>query len=309
MNKNNTKTPIYLGEGNTPLIRFCNLEQSLSWSGELWAKAEYQNPTGSFKDRGSIVEITAAIKQKKKGVVCASTGNMAASLSAYAAKAGLPCIVIVPNTTPLTKLKQALAFGGKLIKVNGNYDKCVAKAEKIAKQKNYLLCGDYQLRRLGQSTIGLELAQCKQKFDAFIVPVGNGTVGCAITEGLAEYGQLPMFIGIQGKGSDPIYLAWKNKKVIKFIKQPQTIASAMKVGQPLDGKTTLDWIVKTRGMMVSVSDKEIINSKNLLAKKEGILVETSAAATLAGLIQIKKQLNKNLKIVLILTGNGLKERG
>jgi len=296
---------ISLGEGNTPLIRLFNLEKLFDWQGQIWVKAEFQNPTGSFKDRGSVVEIKDALKQKKSGVICASTGNMAASLSAYAAKAKLNCLVVVPENTPEKKLKQATICGAKLIKVEGNYDICVKRAKEIAEKENLLLCGDYTLRRFGQRTIGKELAQSKINFDAFIVPIGNGTLGCAIIEGFVENEKYPQFIGIQGLDSDPIYKAWTNKKKIVPIKNPQTIASAMKVGDPLDGELTLDWIKKTEGTVFSASDNEIIDTQKLLAKQEGIFVEKSSSATLIPLNQNK--LNKNLKIVLILTGNGLKD--
>jgi len=296
---------ISLGEGNTPLIRLFNLERLFDWQGQIWAKAEYQNPTGSFKDRGSIVEVKEALKQKKSGVICASTGNMAASISAYAAKAKLNCIVVVPENTPENKLRQALVCGAKLIKVKGNYDICVKRAKEIAEKENLLLCGDYALRRFGQRTIGKELAQSKINFDVFIVPVGNGTLGCAISEGLAEKEKFPMFIGVQGEGSNPIYHAWINKKEINPIKNPKTAASAMKVGNPLDGKLTLDWINKTNGCMLSASDKEIAGAQILLAKQEGIYVEKSSAATLIALKQ--NVVKNNSKVVLIFTGSGLKE--
>ncbi|MCL4364483.1 threonine synthase [Patescibacteria group bacterium] len=273
----------------------------------MWAKAEYQNPTGSFKDRGSIAEITEAFNQGKKGVVCASTGNMAASLSAYAAKAGLECFVVVPKNTPINKLKQATACGAKLIELAGNYDQCVKEAKKLSEENNLLLCGDYELRRLGQRNLGRELAESGINFDAFIVPVGNGTLGCAIIEGFVEKNKWPKFVGIQGTGSDPIAKAWKNNsQSLQLIETPKTIASAMKVGSPLDGSLTLSWVRETNGMMLSVDDEKITKAQQLLAQKEGIFVETSAAATLAGLIKINNKI-RSLKIVLILTGSGLKE--
>ena len=149
---------ITLGEGNTPLFRLFNLEKLLNWQEEIWAKAEYQNPTGSFKDRGSIFEIKQALNQKKLGVICASTGNMAASLAAYTAKTNLKCLVAVPKNTPSGKLKQASVCGAKLIEINGSYDMCVKSAKEIAEKENLLLCGDYKLRRIGQRSLGRELA-------------------------------------------------------------------------------------------------------------------------------------------------------
>lgn len=293
-----------MGEGNTPLIRLRRLEQFMKWQGELWAKAEYMNPTGSFKDRGSVAEIKEARRLGKTGIVCASTGNMAASLSAYAARVALPCLVVVPDKTPISKLKQAIVCGGTVIKVKGVYDACVDKASDIARTKNYYLCGDYEVRRIGQQTIGIELAESGIPFDAFVCPVGNGTVGCAIAQGFITCNQHTKFIGVQGNGADPIYKAWKTNSSIIRIIDPLTTASAMNVGNPLDGELTLQLIQKTNGMMLSVSDKEIIQAQCLLARTEGIFVEKTAAATIAGLIKVE---NKNQNVVLILTGNGLKE--
>lgn len=298
------RTNINFGQGNTPLIRLYNLEQKLQWQGKLWAKCEYQNPTGSFKDRGSVAEISEAIKQKKQGVVCASTGNMAASLSAFAAKAQLSCIVVVPQKTPLAKLQQTLITNAQIIKVMGNYDACVKKAKAIALEKNYLLCGDYPIRRIGQQSIGTELANSGINFDAFICPVGNGTVGCAIAEGFATYKKFPQFIGVQGKGADPLTQAFEKKeKTFTPLLQPQTIASAMNVGNPLDGQLTLEWISKTKGIMLSVWDEEIVSAQKLLATSEGLYVEPAAAAAIAALMKLS---NRTMNLVVILTGHGLK---
>ncbi len=265
-----------LGESNTPLFRLFNIEKYFGWKGEIWVKAEYMNPTGSFKDRGSIAEITEALNQKKKGIVCASTGNMAASLSSYAAKSSLKCFVVVPDTTPLNKLTQAVVCGAKLIKVKGNYDQCVRQAKEMALKDNLLLCGDYELRKLGQRSIGRELASTGIDFDAFVVPVGNGTLGCAIVEGFVEKDKWPRFIGVQAKGSDPLTQAWEKKQTtFKPLKTPKTIASAMEVGNPLDGKLTLSWAKETNGEILSVSDGEILKAQKLLTTKEGIYVETT----------------------------------
>ena len=295
-----------MGEGSTPLIRLLQLEKKLEWAGEIWAKCEFQNPTGSFKDRGSVSEIQIALSHNKQGVVCASTGNMAASLSAYAARAGLKCYVVVPTITPETKLRQATIAGAELVKINGNYDECVGEAIALAAKKNLLLCGDYEVRREGQRSIGIELACSGINFSAFICPIGNGTVGCATAEGFAKKNQRPQFIGVQGFGADPLTAAWKNNKPICAIRKPKTIASAMNVGCPLDGKLTLDLVRASDGALVSVTDKEITAAQQFLARIEGIFVESAAAATVAALPKIP-QPNQCAKIVLILTGSGLKE--
>lgn len=299
-----TDNKLSLGEGSTPLVRLSAIVRALDWRGQLWIKAEYQNPTGSFKDRGSIAEIAEAIRENKRGVVCASTGNMAASLAVYAARVKLTCIVVVPKTTPLEKLRQAIMCGAKLVSIDGQYDRCVAIAQTLANEQNLLLCGDYEARRIGQRSIGTELADSNIVFDAFIVPVGNGTLGCAIAEGFATRKQYPSFIGVQGGGADPIYQAWKTGGSIIRIIEPKTIASAMSVGNPLDGKLTLEWVKKTKGAMYCVSDNEIELAQKLLAQNEGIFVEKTAAATVAAL---SKLIQRPKRTVLILTGSGLKE--
>jgi len=268
-----------MGEGTTPLIRLEKLSNQLNCN--LWAKCESSNPTGSFKDRGSVVEIEKALELGKNGVVCASTGNMAASLSAYAARNNLKCKVVVPTQTPESKLQQAIACGAILIKVDGTYDDCVGVAQSIADEENFFLCGDYLLRRQGQKSIGWELVN--NNFDSFVVPVGNGNVGVAIAQGLEGV----RFIGVKAK----------NKK---------TIASAIKVKNPLDKYLILEWVKKTNGSLIAVTDEEIIEAQKILAKEEGLYVESAAAATLAGLLKIKEKI-RGQKIVLILTGSGLKE--
>ncbi len=299
---------VSLGEGNTPLLNLENLSNELDI--DLWAKCEFLNPTGSFKDRGSVVEISKAVELCKEGIVCASTGNMAASLSAYAAKAGLKCIVVVPEGTPESKLQQALACGATLKEVEGAYDDCVTVAEKIAQKRNFFLCGDYVLRREGQKSIGWELARFNKKLDAILVPVGNGTVGVAIIKGLSEKigeKKLPKFVGIQAEGVNPVEKAWKNQSGIRPIKNTKTIASAFNVGNPLDGYLVIDWLRKTKGMMLLVTDDEILLAQKLLATREGLFVETTAATTLAGLLKNKNEFGDQ-SVVLILTGSGLKER-
>lgn len=302
--KNQLYNELTMGEGNTPLIRLFKPEKKFGWQGQIWAKCEYQNPTGSFKDRGSVAEIREALKRKKSGVVCASTGNMAASLSAYAARAELPCYVIVPMQTPKEKLRQSLMYGAKITEIKGNYDDCVIETVRLAEKTNALLCGDYATRRKGQQTIGTELAKSQVNFNAFVVPVGNGTLGCAITEGFSIQNQSPAFIGVQGRGADPLYEAWMFDKTIDPLTNPSTIASAMNVGNPLDGYLTLELLNKTKGQLISVSDQQLLSSQMTLAQTEGIFVETTAAATIAALRCMK---NKSLTLVLILTGSGLKE--
>lgn len=299
---------ITLGEGNTPLLELKTL--STEFGCKLWAKCEFLNPTGSFKDRGSVVEVSKAIELGKKGMVCASTGNMAASLSAYAAKARLECVVVVPASTPESKLQQALTCGATLKKVDGNYDQCVTVAEEIAKTEDYFLCGDYVLRREGQKSIGWELARGNIEFDAVVVPVGNGTVGVAVMRGFDEKRgakKMPRFVGIQAETVNPIEVAWRQQQKIKPQSDTKTVASAFNVGNPLDGYLVLEWLNKSQGSMIAISDSEIEQSQKILATKEGLFVETTAATTLAGVVKNRQQF-QNQSVVLLLTGSGLKER-
>lgn len=302
------KPELTLGEGETPLLELKNLSKKMGCT--LWAKCEFSNPTGSFKDRGSVIEISKALELGKKGVVCASTGNMAASLSAYAAKARLTCVVVVPAKTPESKLEQALSCGATLEKVDGTYDTCVFVAEDCAKNNNFFLCGDYVIRREGQKSIGWELAQSNITIDSIVVPVGNGTVGVAVLKGFDEKRgskRLPMFFGVQADHANPIEIAWKSKRKVQALQNTQTIASAFNVGNPLDGYLVIDWLEKTRGEMCTVSDKQIVQAQELLATKEGLFVETTAATTLAGLLKNREKF-QGQTVVLVLTGSGLKER-
>ncbi|HYD34610.1 MAG TPA: threonine synthase [Vitreimonas sp.] len=294
-----------LGEGQTPLIFLDSLSRQLG--AHIWAKCEFQNPTGSFKDRGSVVEIAKALELNKAGVVCASTGNMAASLAAYAARNQLKCVVVVPATTPESKLQQAVAYGAYLETVDGTYDDCVAHAQGLAIKGNYFLCGDYVLRREGQKSLGWELTG--KAFSDIVVPVGNGTVGIAVMQGLseAEPSTMARFVGVQAITANPIAQAWQTKTTIKPQHSTLTIASAFNVGNPLDGNLTLQWLAKTAGTMTTVSDQEIIAAQQLLAQTEGLYVESAAASTVAALFKMRSQLS-NKKIALILTGSGLKER-
>lgn len=294
-----------LGEGNTPLLRLRRLSGQLGC--DLWAKCEFANPTGAFKDRGSIVEVAQARALGRNGVVCASTGNMAASLAAYAAKAGLPCKVVVPDDTPSAKLRQAIMSGAVLIRVEGTYDDCVALAERIAKEEGYFLCGDYALRREGQKSIGRELSS--KDFNGFVVGVGNGTVGIAIAQGLKEASPdrpQPRFIGVQPEQINPIEKAWRTNASIRRLKGGSTIATAMSVRRPLDGAMTLQLVAETGGLLTTVTDNEIINAQSTLAEQEGLYVERTSAAPLAMLLRDKDQY-AGQKLVMILTGSGFKD--
>ena len=307
---------ITLHEGGTPLYKCKNLGRKLGLK-SLYVKNEGANPTGAFKDRGTMVEITKALELNKKAVVVASTGNMAASVSAYCSNANLPSYVLVPQGTPIGKMSQTLAYGARVIQVRGSYDIAAKLAGKISEKHNFYLAGDYAYRREGQKSEAYEIIeQMNWKVpDKVIVPIGCGTNSSAIWKGFKEFKQLgltdklPQIIGVQAKGADPVVQAFQNKKEIKIITNPNTVASAMNVGDPLDGTLILNALKESNGYGISVEDDKTLEAEKLLAKTQSTFVEPSAATTLAALQEMinRGKIDTNEKIVLVLTGTGLKD--
>lgn len=292
--------------GNTPLVKLPRL--SARFGCTIWAKCEQQNPTGSFKDRGSIIELAKAQEYGNIGIVCASTGNMAVSLSATAAKFGLRCVDVIPQRTANGKLDLMQRCGGELITIHGSYDDCVGIAQTVARKQNLFLCGDYTLRREGQKTIGWELAMSGVPFDAVVIPVGNGNLGTAIYQGLQEArpsGAPPQCIGVQPMLCNPITVAWRKKRAI-VTQNPaiRTKAAAFDVGNPLDGNNILHRIKETNGIMIDASDDEMQKGQSLLAREEGILGELAVGASIATLEKIKMKL-ANKTVAIIISGSGL----
>lgn len=308
---------VSLNEGGTPLKKSKKIAKELGLN-KLYFKDETSNPTGGFKDRGSLVEITKAMEMGAKAVITASTGNMAASVSAYASQAGIPAYVVVPEGTPLGKLAQTLAYGGRVIQVRGTYSECAVLAEEIAKKHKFYLAGDYVFRGEGQKSQGFEIVE--QLFwrapDFVMVPIGVGTNISAIYKGFKEMHilgfieKMPKFIGVQPKGSNVVVESFKKKtKKMKTILKPKTVASAVSVSDPLDGLKALNAIYETKGLAVQVSDQEILNAEKELANKESIFVEPSAALPVAALKNLvkNKTIKKNDTVVIVATGNGLKD--
>ncbi len=308
---------ISLREGNTPLYKCENLAKLLGLK-HLYIKYEGANPTGAFKDRGTMVEITKALEMGKKAVCCASTGNMAASVSAYASKAKLPCYVIVPEGTPVGKLAQTLSYGARLIQIRGTYADAVRLTINLSQKHNFYLCGDYAFRAEGQKSQAYEITEQLdwRAPDKLIVPVGCGTNSSAIWKGFTEYKRfgfidsLPQMIGVQAKGANPIVQAFEKQTMEYQIQdKPTTVASAICVGDPLDGKKILKAIYDSNGMALDVEDEETLNAQKLLAKTESIFVEPSAATGLAALQKIvkMKKINSDERVVIVMTGAGLKD--
>ena len=299
---------ITMGEGGTPM-----LENKRLWKkGRLLIKYEASNPTGSFKDRGSSLEITKALEFGKQKVALASTGNMGASVAAYAAYAGLECKVFIPDIVVKEKLTQIKAYGAKTIMVDGDYSVAMAEAEDfVISNPDSFLTGDYPWRSEGTKTLGFEIAdQLYWRIpDYVVVPVGNGTLIWSVFEAFRELvrvgitDRIPRIIGVQVENCAPVVHAWENElgEIIP-VKDPQTVAQAIACGDPIDGLAALSAIRESGGEAVRVSDKEALSARDILASN-GIFVEPSGAVAYAGVI--KKKLEGT--IVIVATGHGLKD--
>ncbi|MFH0776911.1 MAG: threonine synthase [Patescibacteria group bacterium] len=308
---------ISLAEGGTPLVKIYKIAQELGQP-NLFVKNEGLNPTGVFKDRGSLVEISKALELKAKAIVVASTGNMAASVAAYSALAGLPCYVLIPENTPLGKLAQAMSYGARVLSIRGTYADCCDLAAKMAAKYHFYLAGDYVFRSEGQKTIAFEvIEQLDWRIPDFvIVPVGCGTNLAAIWKGFLEFKQLgftkklPKMIAVQPSGCSTVVAAFQQKlKKAPFVAHPDTICSAVGIGRPLDDVKALAAIRDSGGTAIAVSDSELAEAQKNLGAREAIFTEPSGALPLAALRQLrqKKILKKSDSVVLVATGNGLKD--
>jgi len=305
-----------LEEGNTQLHKAGKLGKKLNLP-KLYIKNEGLNPTGAFKDRGSFVEINKAKELGFKTVCVASTGNMAASVAAYSAQGQMPCYVFVPENTPRGKLAQAISYGAFVIQVRGTYADAYDLAAKVAAHFGFYLAGDYAFRSEGQKSLSYEL--CEQlwfgKIDWVLVPVGMGTNLSSIWKGFKEYKTfglidfLPKIIAVQAQGSAPIVDGFKNKNKLTPVNKPQTVCSAIAVGNPIDAPKVFNALKESNGLAVAVSDDQTLKSQQELAKIEALYVEPSSATVIAALnILVKKRIIKsNETIVCVATGTGLKD--
>jgi len=304
------QTPVItLREGGTPLVYACVLSEMLG--NEIWLKVEGANPTGSFKDRGMTMAISKAAEDGAKAVICASTGNTSASAAAYATKAGMKPVVLVPQgKIAMGKLAQAIAHGATLLQVKGNFDDCLTLARQLSENYPVALVNSVNPYRIeGQKTAAFEVVDMLGAApDIHVMPVGNAGNITAYWKGYQEYRKagvaktLPMMWGFQAAGAAPIV---KNK----IIKNPETIATAIRIGNPASWDQAVAAQVGSKGLIDSVTDKEILSAYHLVAAKEGVFVEPSSAAGIAGLIKKKaqKKLPKGKTIVVTVTGNGLKD--
>lgn len=304
-----------LQEEATPLVQSKSLGKRLGI--DLFFKLEGKNLTGSFKDRGSAMEVSIARELNAKQIVVASTGNMAASCSCYAAAAKIPCFVFVPEGVTRVKLSQAMSYGGKIVQIKGSFNDAANTAFSVAKRMNFFLAGDYAFRVEGQKTAAFELLDQMsfQGPDMLILPMGCGTNIASYAKGFLEYIQLgfikemPKLVGVQADGASPIVQSFqRGKRDVFSWDTADTIASAISVAHPLDGTKALKAIYSTGGKAVSVSDQEILYSQYLLAKEEGLFVESSSASSFAALVKLfyKGSMSRK-KVVCVLTGDGLKD--
>ncbi len=309
--------PVTLKEGGTPLYECERIGGEVGC--RVYVKHEGANPSGSFKDRGMTVGVTKAIELKRNAVACASTGNTSASMAMYAAKAGLKAYVLLPaGKVALGKVAQALMHGAKVIGIKGNFDQALALVRKVCAMKGFYLLNSVNPFRLeGQKTIAYEIVD-ELGFvpDKVVLPVGNAGNISAIWKGFKElkrFGlidELPKMIGVQAEGANPIYKAVREgKEDIEPVLNPETVATAIRIGQPVNAKKALRAIYESKGTAVQVSDEEITKAQKDLASMEGIGVEPASAASIAGLRKLAEngEICGDEVVVCVTTGHLLKD--
>ena len=312
---------VSIAEGGTGLSRSGRLARSLRMS-EVYFKNDGQNPTGSFKDRGMTVAISRAVEIEANTVLCASTGNTSASMAAYAAKAGLRAIVLIPKgKIAMGKLLQAMVHGSKISQIDGNFDAALERARKMASGRSglYLVNSINPYRLEGQKTLAFEVWEQlgRRVPDVVIVPVGNAGNISAIWKGFQELrhvkltARVPRMIGVQASGAAPLADAYaKNRQEVIPWPNPETIASAIRIGAPASWKKALRAVRESRGAIIRASDEEITAAQRLLASQEGIFAEPASAASVAGLVKVKQArlLMPRETVVCVITGHGLKDQ-
>lgn len=307
---NKATTPVSLSEGRTPLIRAYNLESIFNQDIKIYLKFEGLNPTGSFKDRGMTAAVTKALEDESKAVICASTGNTSASAAAYAARANLKSYVIIPSgKIAKGKLAQAVAYGANILSIEGNFDDALEIVKKISKEHNITMVNSLNPYRIeGQKTAAFEICDDIKEFDYLFIPVGNAGNITAYWKGFKEYQEKslikypPKMMGYQAYDSAPLVVG-------HTVKNPETVATAIRIGNPASKNTALDAIKESNGHIDRIKDEDILAAQLLLSSKEGVFAEPASAISFAGLI---KAFNEGLMphgstAVCVLTGNGLKD--
>jgi threonine synthase len=308
-------TPVIsLCEGNTPLIYAPRVSEILGKNYKVFLKYEGLNPTGSFKDRGMTMAMSKAVEGGTKAVICASTGNTSASAAAYAARAGVKCVVILPEgAIAMGKLAQAMIHGAQVIAIRGNFDDALDIVCKISENYPVTLVNSINPDRIeGQKTASFEIIDALgQAPDYHVLPVGNAGNITAYWKGYKEYhtcnkaDKLPRMLGFQAAGAAPIV---KNK----IIKEPETIATAIRIGNPASWQQAVAARDESKGIIDMVTDKEILKAYQFLASQEGVFAEPASCAPIAGLFKLKKDgyfkpASKETIITATLTGHGLKD--
>ncbi|MGI8729712.1 MAG: threonine synthase [Solirubrobacteraceae bacterium] len=291
---------VSLGEGTTPLVHAPHVSELVG--SEVWLKLEGLNPTGSFKDRGMTCAVSAAVREGAKAVICASTGNTAASAAAYAARARLTCAVIVPEgKIAQGKLAQALMHGARVIALRGNFDQALTLVRALADSHPIALVNSVNRFRLeGQKTGAFEVMDVLDELDALAIPVGNAGNITAYWKGFGELGIAPRMLGFQAEGAAPLVFGRK-------VDQPETVASAIRIGNPARWEEAMAAMTASRGEIRAVSDAEILSAYRLLAAREGVFCEPASASSVAGLLRYGADGAR--RVTCVLTGHGLKDPG
>ena len=305
-------TPVVsLNEGNTPLVHAEHLGKAICPGVDLYLKFEGANPTGSFKDRGMTLAVSKASEKKVRAVMCASTGNTSAAAAAYGAKAGLPVFVLVPaGYIALGKLSQAMIHGARVIQIKGNFDQALNIVKDLCQEDEFELVNSINPFRLeGQKTAAMEVCdQLGRAPTIHVLPVGNAGNITAYWKGYQEYhaaGQvrdLPKMVGFQAEGAAPIVKG-------AIVENPQTVATAIRIGNPASWALALQAIKGSGGNIDMVTDEEILQAYRMVARKEGVFCEPASAASVAGVMKMNAAggLPKGSTIVCTLTGHGLKD--
>ncbi len=312
-------TPIIsLGEGNTPLIYSSRLSERVGRACEVFVKNEGANPTGSFKDRGMTVAVSKAMERGMTALICASTGNTSASAAAYAARAGISCIVILPAGKIATgKLLQAFAYGARIVAIDGNFDDALRIVRELGETNDFTIVNSINPDRIaGQKTAAFEIVdELGDAPDFHLLPVGNAGNITAYWAGYREYlahersTRLPAMLGFQAIGAAPIFYD-------RIIEKPETLASAIRIGNPASWQQARAAIVESHGAIDAVSDQDILSAQTWLAQHEGIFVEPASAASIAGFFKCCdsadaacsfQKIREASRIVCTVTGHGLKD--
>ncbi len=303
--------PITLLEGNTPLIPAPRLAEQLGGGFELYIKYEGLNPTGSFKDRGMTAAISAAVGEGARVVICASTGNTAASAAAYAARAGLRAVVLIPQgKVAAGKLAGAIAYGAQVLQVEGSFDDALQIVVEISQKHPICLVNSLNPYRIeGQKTAAFEICDRLGTAPEWLcLPVGNAGNITAYWAGFRQYDALrgtglPHLLGVQAAGAAPLVLGHP-------VERPETVATAIRIGRPARGEQALQAAEESGGRIIAVTDEKILSMQRLLAATEGIWVEPASAAGLAGLaheIATGRLRVRSQRVVAVCTGHGLKD--